>query len=187
MGDRGRELTHGGDAVGVRQLPLSFAIAALSVASFGFRPLALGDVVEKDTDESALGVSDPEGVNVVPASELFGFIFKAHRPPGGGYPAVNLEPKFFVLWRDFAHTSAGGILDSRLPFKRRVDLQKTIIDRLFVLVKQNFNRSITLVNRFEQRAVILFRFAQFELGALALGNVHSGTGKFNDIAGCVEN
>jgi hypothetical protein len=42
-----------------------------------------------------------------------------------------------VLWRDFAHPSAGGILDSRLPSKRRADLQKTIIDRLFVLVKQN--------------------------------------------------
>jgi hypothetical protein len=63
---------------------------------------------------------------------------------------------FFVPWRDFAHPSAGGILDSRLPFKRRADLQKTIIDRLFVLVKQNFNRAKTLVNRFEQRSVILF-------------------------------
>src|SRR5712672_1207901 len=168
MGDRGRELTHGGDAVGVRQLRLRFSIAALAVACFGFRPLALGDVVEKDSDKSALGIFDPEGVNVVPASELFGFIFKAHRLAREGDPTVNLEPMFFVLWRDFAYTSAGGILASRLPFKRRVDLQKTIIDRLFVLVKQNFNRAKTLVNRVEQHAVILFRLAQFHLGALAL-------------------
>src|ERR1700731_4245826 len=133
MGDRGRELTHGGDATSVGRLGLYFAIAALAVACFGFRPLALGDVVEKDSDASALRVFDPEGVNVVPASELFGFIFKAHRLPRGGDPAVNLEPMFFVLWRDFAHTSAGGILDSRLAFKRRVDLQKKIFGRLFVL------------------------------------------------------
>src|SRR5882757_1125926 len=171
MGDRGRELTRGGDAVGVRQLRLYFSIAALAVACFGFRPLALGDVVEKDSDKSALGIFDPEGVNVVPASELFGFIFKAHRLAREGDPTVNLEPMFFVLWRDFAYTSAGGILDSRLPFKRRVDLQKTIIDRLFVLVKQNFNRAKTLVNRVEQHAVILFRLAQFHLGALAPGQI----------------
>src|SRR5437899_4154357 len=92
--------------------------------------------------------------------ELFGFIFKAHRLARQGDPAVNLEPMFFMLWRDFAHPSASGILDSRLPFKRRADLQKTIIDWLFVLVKQDFNRAKTLVNRFEQHAVILFRLAQ---------------------------
>src|ERR1700756_1018033 len=115
----------------MRQLRLHFAIAALAVSCFRFRPLALGDVVEKDSDVSALGVLNPEGVNVVPASELFGFIFKAHRLARQGDLAVNLEPMFFVLWRDFAHPSASGILDSRLPFKRRADLQKTIIDRLF--------------------------------------------------------
>src|SRR6202048_510025 len=184
MGDRGRELTHGGDAAGVGQLRLSFAIAALAVACFGFRPLALGDVVEKNTDESALGVFDPEGVNVVPASELFGFIFKAHRLAREGDPAVNLEPMFFVLWRDFAHPSAGGIVDPRLPVKRRADFQKTIIDRLFVLVKQNFDRANTLVNRFEQHAVILFRLAQLHLGALALSQIeHKGDAL---VAGSVE-
>src|SRR6266481_6064044 len=168
MGNRGHELPHRRDAARVRQLRLHFAVAALAVSCFGFRPLALGDVVEKDSDASAPGVFDPEGVNVIPASELFGFIFKAHRLARQGDPAINLEPMFFVPWRDFAHSSAGGILDSRLPFKRRADLQKTIIDRLFVLIKQNFNRAKTLVNRFEQHAVILFRLAQFRLGAIAL-------------------
>src|ERR1700680_1227263 len=118
MGDRGRELTHGGDAVGVRQLRLYFAIAALAVACFGLRPLALGDVVEKDSDKSALGVFDPEGVHVVPASELFGFICKAHRPAREGDPAVNLEPMFFVPWRDFGHSSCGGLLYSPLRAPR---------------------------------------------------------------------
>src|SRR6266850_4275460 len=152
----------------MREVQLRLAVTPLAVADLRFRPLALGDVVEKNSDASALGVFDPEGINVIPASELFGFIFKAHRFARQGDPAVNLEPMFFVLWRDFAHPSAGGILDSRLPSKRRADLQKTIIDRLFVLVKQNFNRAKTLVNRFEQHAVILFRLAQFRLGALAL-------------------
>src|SRR5262249_50759897 len=109
-----------------------------------------------------------EGVNVIPASELFGFIFKAHRLASQGNPAVTLEPMVFMLWRDFAHPSAGGILDSRVPFKRWADLQETIIERLFVLVEQDFDRAKTLVDRFEQRAVILFRLAQFRLGALAL-------------------
>src|ERR1700747_2273738 len=106
MSDRGRELTRRGDAVGVRQLHLDFAIAALAVARFRFRPLALSDVVEKDSDESALGVFDPEGVNVVPASELFGFIFKTHRLARPGDPARNLEPIFFLLWRGFPASSA---------------------------------------------------------------------------------
>src|SRR6202021_3946574 len=88
MGDRGRELPHGGDAAGVRQLRLHFAVAALIVPRLGFPPLAFGDVVEKDSNASALRVFDPEGVNVIPASELFGFIFKAHRLPRGGGPAL---------------------------------------------------------------------------------------------------
>src|ERR1700742_5146242 len=96
MGDRGRELTHGGDAAGLGQLGLYFAKAALAVACFGFRSLALGDVVEKHSDASALRVFDPEGVNVIPASELFGFIFKAHRLAREGDPAVNVEPMFFA-------------------------------------------------------------------------------------------
>src|SRR4029077_12546746 len=128
----------------------------------------LRNVVEKDSDASVLGVFDPEGVNVIPASELFGFIFKAHRLPRPGDPAVNLGPMFFLPRRDFAHPSAGSILDSRLPLKRRADLQKAIIDRPFVPVKKNLNRAKTLVNRFEQHAVILFRLAQFRLGAPAL-------------------
>src|SRR5712672_4581246 len=34
MGDRGRELTHGGDAVGVRELKLRLAVSLLAFASF---------------------------------------------------------------------------------------------------------------------------------------------------------
>src|SRR5712671_4585176 len=34
MGDRGRELTHGGDAVGVRELQLRLAVSPLAFASF---------------------------------------------------------------------------------------------------------------------------------------------------------
>src|ERR1700761_4010810 len=44
MGDRGRELPHGGDAAGVRQIRLYFALPALAVAGFGFRPLAIGQI-----------------------------------------------------------------------------------------------------------------------------------------------
>src|SRR5258705_11727896 len=115
MSNRGGELAHGSDAVGVRQLRLHFAIAALAASCFSFRPLALGDVVEKDSDASALGVFDPEGVNVIPASELFGFIFKAHRLARQGDPAVKFEPVYFVVWHDFANPSAGGCFDSGRP------------------------------------------------------------------------
>src|SRR5690242_10951943 len=128
----------------MRELQLCLAVAPLAVADLRFRPLALGDVVEKDSNASTLGVFDPEGVNVIPASVLFSFIFKTHRLARQGDPAVNLEPMFFVLWRDFAHAFASSILDSRLPFKRRTDLQKAIIDRLLVLGKQNLNRAKTL-------------------------------------------
>src|SRR5258705_10368569 len=111
MSNRGGELAHGSDAVGVRQLRLHFAIAALAASCFGFRPLALGDVVEKDSDASALGIFDPEGVNVIPASELFGFIFKAHRLARQGDPAANLEPMFFVRCADFPHPPPAGVVE----------------------------------------------------------------------------
>src|SRR5262249_35122620 len=111
------------------------------------------------SDASAPGVSDPKGVNVIPASELLGFVFESHRLAGQGDPAVDLEPVFFMLWRDFAHQPAGSILDSRLPFERRADLQETIIDRLFVLVEQDLDRAKALIDRFEQGAIVLFRLA----------------------------
>src|SRR4029077_5171514 len=98
MGNRGHELSYRRDAARVSQLRLHFAIAALVVSCFDFRPFALGNVVEKDSDASALGVFDPEGVNVIPATELFSFIFKAHRLARQGDPAVNLDTSFFVLW-----------------------------------------------------------------------------------------
>src|ERR1700722_13030073 len=54
MGDRGRELPHGSDAAGVRQIRLYFAVAALAVAGFGFRPLAIGQIqYERDALVSA--------------------------------------------------------------------------------------------------------------------------------------
>src|ERR1700722_3310468 len=175
MGDRGRQFAQRRHARYACELHLCIEEALFAGAQLLFPPLALGNVVEKDSNASGLGVFDSEGVNVIPAFELFGFIFKSHRLAREGDPAVNFEPMFFVLRRDFAHPSAGGIFDSRLPFKRRVDLQKTIIDRLLVLVKQNFNRAKTLVNRFEQHAVILFRLAQFHLGPFAFGQVdHEG-------------
>src|SRR4029450_2336192 len=40
--------------------------------------LALGDVVEKDSDAPQLRVFEAKRVNVVPASELPRFVFKAH-------------------------------------------------------------------------------------------------------------
>src|SRR5262249_48621465 len=86
-------------------------------------------------------------------------------------PAVDLEPMLFVLRRDFAHPPADGVLDSRLPLERRVDLQKTVIDRLGVPVEQDFDGAESLVDRIEQRAVSLFRFAQLSVDAPALGDV----------------
>ena len=44
MGDRRRELSHGCDAVRMRQLHLHLAVAALALACFRFRPLALGQI-----------------------------------------------------------------------------------------------------------------------------------------------
>ena len=44
MGDRGRELPHGRDAVGVRQLHLHLAVAPLALAGFLLRALALGQI-----------------------------------------------------------------------------------------------------------------------------------------------
>ena len=44
MGDRGGELPHRRDAVGMRQLHLHLAVAPLALARFGFRPLALGQI-----------------------------------------------------------------------------------------------------------------------------------------------
>src|ERR1700754_62349 len=155
----------------MRELQLCLAVAPLAVADLRFRPLALGDVVEKDSDASALGVFDTEGVNVIPASELFGFVFKSHRLARQGDPAVNLEPMFFVLGGDFAPPSARGIFNAGLPFKRRAELQETIVDRLSAIVKQDFDRAEALVNRFEQRAIVPFRLAQFRLGILACGPI----------------
>ena len=55
MGDRRRELPHRLDAVGVRQLHLCLTVAPLALASFGFRPLALGQIKhESDTLVSSL-------------------------------------------------------------------------------------------------------------------------------------
>src|SRR5215831_11875740 len=98
MGNRGHELPRRRDAARVGQLRLHFAIAAFAVSCFGFGPFARGDVVEKDSDASSSGVFDPEGVNVIPPSELFGFIFKAHRLASQGNPTVTLEPMVFMLW-----------------------------------------------------------------------------------------
>src|SRR6266568_2103726 len=50
MGDRGRQLAHRRDAVGVRELHQGLAVAPLAFASLGFRPLALGQIKhERDT------------------------------------------------------------------------------------------------------------------------------------------
>src|SRR4029077_21000385 len=44
MGDRGRELPHGRNAVRVRQLHLHLLVAAFALAYLRFRPLAIGNV-----------------------------------------------------------------------------------------------------------------------------------------------
>ena len=44
MGDRGRELPHRRDAVGVRELGLYLAISPFALARFGFGPFALGQI-----------------------------------------------------------------------------------------------------------------------------------------------
>ena len=47
MGNRGHELPYRRDAARMSQLRLHFAIAALVVSCFDFRPLALGNVVKR--------------------------------------------------------------------------------------------------------------------------------------------
>ena len=44
MGDRGGQLSHRGDAIGMRKLHLCLAVAPLAFAGLGFRPLALRQI-----------------------------------------------------------------------------------------------------------------------------------------------
>ncbi len=46
-----------------------------------------------------------------------------------------------------------GILDSGLPFERRADLWKAIVDRLFMLIERDLDRAIALVGRFQDGAI----------------------------------
>src|SRR5499427_10804743 len=72
-------------------------LQSLRQAQLLLEPPALGDVVEKDSDAPELRVFDAERVNVIPASELLGFVFEAHRLARQRDLAVDLEPMFFVL------------------------------------------------------------------------------------------
>src|ERR1700682_3170091 len=55
MGDRGGQLAHRRDAVGVRELQLRLAVSLLAFASFCLNPLALGQIkYEGDTLVTAL-------------------------------------------------------------------------------------------------------------------------------------
>src|SRR5258706_457561 len=47
MGDRGRELPHGRDAVRVRDFHLQLAVTPLALSRAGFRPLALGQIQQE--------------------------------------------------------------------------------------------------------------------------------------------
>src|SRR5260370_31786377 len=46
MGDRGRQLPHGGDPIGVGELRLRLAVSSLALAQIFLRPLALGNVLD---------------------------------------------------------------------------------------------------------------------------------------------
>src|ERR1700676_2031426 len=102
MGDRGHELSHGGDAACVRKLRLYFAIALLAVACFGFRPLALGQIeYESNTFLSAF--------------------FEARRADQHGHTAA-VFPEILLLER--LHGSGplqlfNGLCIAPAPFRRR--------------------------------------------------------------------
>ena len=79
MGNRGRELPHGRDAIRVRQLHLHLAVAPLALACFCFRPLALGQI-------------EHEGDTLVPA------FFEGRRAEQHGHTAAVL-PEVLLLER----------------------------------------------------------------------------------------
>ena len=51
-----------------------------------------------------------------------------------------------MVWDKAAHQFSLGIMQSCLPLKRRVDFQKTVIQRLTIFIKNHFNNTKTLIN-----------------------------------------
>ena len=104
VGDRGRELPHGCDAIGVRQLHLHVAISALGLACLRFRTLALAQI-------------EHEG------DGLLWFFADRGAADQHGHAAAVFAEVFLLAWLDrsgsrhFRHPPHGIVA----PFRRRED------------------------------------------------------------------
>ena len=157
------------------------AVAGLGLAQGFLGPLALGDVGEKNGHVPGLGLgrADGKGIHVEPAPQRRALRLEARGLAGAGHPAVGIEPVLLVGGGQLAHGAAQHFAQAGLLLKRRIDIQKAVIDGVPGLVEQHFDDAEALVHRVIQRQVVvggvpgqLVLHAQQLLGGLlALGHV----------------
>src|ERR1700710_263949 len=83
-----------------------------ALKNFSLCRLPRRDVVEDNRDLSVVCVAKTTSVNVIPAMQLFGLVFKTSRFACQGDATIGFEPVLFVIRSQFAHALADGIAQS---------------------------------------------------------------------------